>query len=63
MKHVYFVGKLLVIEEFCQYGNVRDYLIKNRDSFIDELNESIAVAKSETYENVTKTQQEGQEQR
>jgi len=53
----------MVIEEFCQYGNVRDYLIKNRDSFIDELNEIIAVSDSQTYEHVTKTQQEGQEQR
>ncbi len=47
----------MVIEEFCQYGNVRDYLIKNRDSFIDELNEAIAVSESQTYENVTRTQQ------
>ena len=53
----------MVIEEFCQYGNVRDYLIKNRDSFIDELNEIIAVSQLQIYENDLKTQQEGQEQR
>ena len=32
-----FIGELLVIEEFCFYGNLRDYLVANRDSFINEL--------------------------
>ena len=33
------LGELLVIEEFCKYGNIRDYLVSKRDTFIDELNE------------------------
>ncbi len=31
------IGELLVIEEFCPYGNIHDYLIANRVSYIDEL--------------------------
>lgn len=31
------IGELLVIEEFCPYGNLRDYLIANEGSFINEL--------------------------
>lgn len=30
-------GELLVIEEFCRYGNLRDYLIKNRQHYVNEL--------------------------
>ena len=30
-------GEILVIEEFCFYGNLRDYLVANRDSFINEI--------------------------
>ena len=33
------IGELLVIEEFCRYGNIHDYLIANRDSFVNELDE------------------------
>ncbi len=30
-------GELLVVEDFCRYGNIRDYLIANRNSFnVDE---------------------------
>lgn len=35
-----FEGELLVIEEFCAFGNMHDYLIANRDSFVNELNEN-----------------------
>ena len=29
----------MVIEEFCRYGNIHDYSIANRDSFVNELDE------------------------
>jgi len=29
-------GELLVILEFCLYGNLRDYLIENRNRFVHE---------------------------
>lgn len=31
-------GELLVIVEYCQFGNLRHYLIANRDNFINQLN-------------------------
>lgn len=43
-------GELLVIEEFCRYGNIRDYLIANRDSFINELDEQ-NIGESQASEN------------
>ena len=30
-------GELLVIEEFCRYGNLRDYLLANRQHYVNEL--------------------------
>ena len=30
----------MVIEEFCNYGNIRDYLNNNRDVFINEMKNS-----------------------
>ncbi len=32
------IGELLVIEEFCRYGTIRDYLMAKRDYFVNELN-------------------------
>ena len=32
-----FIGELLVILELCQYGSIYDYLIVNKDDFVDEL--------------------------
>ncbi len=34
------IGEILVIEEFCNYGNIRDYLNNNRDAFINEMKNS-----------------------
>lgn len=34
------IGELLVILEFCPYGNIHHYLIRIRDSFVNELNEN-----------------------
>jgi len=45
-----FAGELLVIEEFCRFGNVHDYLIANRDYFINELDKTKEVQEnSEVY--------------
>lgn len=30
-------GELLVIVEYCEHGNLRDYLLANRDQFVDQL--------------------------
>ncbi|RWS24386.1 hypothetical protein B4U80_03330 [Leptotrombidium deliense] len=32
------VGELMIIFEFCEYGNLRDYLLNNRGKFINQLN-------------------------
>ena len=31
-------GELLVIVEYCKYGNLRHYLLAYRDSFVNQLN-------------------------
>ncbi len=36
----YLIGELLVIEELCLFGNLHDYLITNKDSFVNELHET-----------------------
>ena len=33
-------GELLVIVEFCRYGNIRDYLLSNRQTFINDIDDS-----------------------
>ena len=33
------LGQLLVIVEYCQFGNILDYLVEQRNSFINQLNE------------------------
>lgn len=30
-------GELLVIVEYCEFGNLRHFLLSNRDTFINEL--------------------------
>ncbi|XP_046428757.1 platelet-derived growth factor receptor alpha-like [Neodiprion fabricii] len=34
------MGELLVIVEYCRYGNLHDYLVRRRVNFIDQLNDS-----------------------
>ncbi|XP_068992235.1 platelet-derived growth factor receptor alpha-like [Neodiprion pinetum] len=34
------LGELLVIVEYCRYGNLHDYLVRRRVNFIDQLNDS-----------------------
>lgn len=29
-----------IIIEYCKYGNIQDYLRKNRSNFIDQINEN-----------------------
>jgi hypothetical protein len=41
--HVYgsyyiFVGELLVIVEYCRFGNLQNYLQNHRHTFIDQIN-------------------------
>ena len=31
-------GELLVIVEYCRYGNVQNYLMRNRSSFVNQIN-------------------------
>ena len=31
-------GELLVIVEYCRYGNVQDFLVRHRDAFVNQLN-------------------------
>ena len=33
------LGQLLVIVEYCRFGNILDYLIEQRNTFINQLNE------------------------
>ncbi len=33
-----FTEETLIIMEYCRFGNLKSYLIKNRDKFIDQLN-------------------------
>lgn len=33
-----FVGELLVMVEYCQYGNLHGYLQKHRGAFINQVN-------------------------
>ena len=35
----HFVEEILVIIDFCEFGNLKSYLIKHRDEFINQLNE------------------------
>ncbi|XP_046622707.1 insulin-like peptide receptor [Neodiprion virginianus] len=34
------LGELLLIVEYCRYGNLHDYLVRRRVNFIDQLNDS-----------------------
>lgn len=34
---IYFVGELLVIVEFCKYGNLHNYLLRHRENFINQI--------------------------
>ena len=36
------IGELLVIEEFCRYGNLHDFLLANRQHYINELDRSVS---------------------
>ena len=46
-----YLGELLVILELCEYGSIRDYLIKNSDFFADKQLNKI-IEESHTYENL-----------
>ncbi len=35
-----FVEEFLVLIDFCQFGNLKSYLLKHRDQFINQLNGS-----------------------
>jgi len=35
--HVFIPVELMVIVEYCQYGNLYDYLLRHRDDFVDQL--------------------------
>jgi len=35
--HVILPVKLMVIVEYCRYGNLHDYLLRHRDDFVDQL--------------------------
>lgn len=37
LKAVWLPGELLVIVEYCRYGNIQNYLIRNRASFINQV--------------------------
>jgi len=37
MNDSYTTGELLLIVEYCRYGNLRSYLINNRTSFINQV--------------------------
>ena len=37
MNFVHFTDELLVIVEYCPYGNLKDFLVKNRKNFIDQI--------------------------
>lgn len=37
MHNSFSAGELLVIVEYCRYGNVQNYLMRNRDSFLNQL--------------------------
>jgi hypothetical protein len=37
-KILLFVDTILVIFNFCRFGNLQSYLINNRDKFINQLN-------------------------
>lgn len=32
-----YTGELLVIVEYCRYGNIQNYLIRNRSNFINQV--------------------------
>ncbi len=57
-----FIGELLVILELCQYGSIYDYLIVNKDDFVDELLNKIIIGESRTYENINIEKTQFQEQ-
>lgn len=33
----YFAGELVVIVEYCKYGNLHDFLLKQRNNFINQI--------------------------
>lgn len=35
---IIFTGELLVIVEYCRYGNIHNYLLRNRKQFINQIN-------------------------
>ena len=35
----FFVGELLVIVEYCRFGNLQNYLMKNRNNFVNQVDE------------------------
>lgn len=40
MINLIFTDGLLVIVEYCRFGNLHSFLLRGRDSFIDQLNRS-----------------------
>ncbi len=34
-------GEIMVIVEFCVYGNVQNYLARHRDYFIDQISDGV----------------------
>ena len=34
-----YIGELLIIFEYCRFGNLQNYLIKNRNNFLNQLDE------------------------
>ena len=49
----HFVEEFLVLIDFCQFGNLKSYLIKNRSQFINQLNGSGEMQSAFQAENLT----------
>lgn len=37
LTHFFFPGELLVIVEYCRFGNLHNYLLRHRGNFIDQI--------------------------
>lgn len=53
----YIPGELLVMVEYCRYGNLRNYLLRHRDKFINDIDSynrnSVELPDSPRFDSVT----------